>query len=1024
MLATIVKNSIENRRIFLILLGVLLAGGLVAARLLPIDAVPDVSTIQVAVLTEAPGLSSEEVEQMVTFPLETTLNGIPGLIELRSVSRSGLSAITIVFREGTDVWFARQLVVERLRQAEGSLPPVVQTPQLAPVTTGLGEIYQFVVRSSHHSPMQLRTILDWEIVPQLRSVTGVIDVNTMGGELKQYQVVLDQSRLHTHKLTLGDLQEALQKANSSIGGGYLERDAEALSLRGIGLLRNEDDIRNVIVANDADGTPILVRHVAHVRIGSALRYGVITRDGKEEAVTGVVMMLLGSNSRTVLQAVHKRIAEVKKSLPPGVSIDTVYDRSDFVGRTLATVMRNLLEGAVIVTIILAIFLGSLRGAIAVVIGIPASMSIALFGMHLFDVTGDLMSLGAIDFGFLVDGPIVILEAVLAMITGHHVSKEGDLSKTYADAIMSVIKPVAYSVAIIMLVYLPLFTLRGIEGKMFRPMATTMAFALLGALIYAIVFFPALVVTLVKPASQHRGTWFTQLTNGYRRILPYALQHRIALLVGASIITLVAFVMLIRGGADFVPRIDEGDIVVTIRRAPSINLEQAKQLDLATERVLAQFPEVITTLGMTGRAELAYDPVGNDTTDIFVHLRPKRTWTSGKDLDSLATVLKNAIETQVAGTFVSISQPIEDRTNEMISGSRADVQVQLYGEELITLKSLSEQVGKIIRTVPGTGDVRIERSLGLPMISATVDRVRMAQYGVRAEDALATLQAARVGTPVGQIFEGQKRFDLRLLMPPAAPTPAAMGDFFVEAAGDRLIPLSEVTQITESEGPAQIRRENLSRTVRVDVNLRGRDLVSWVKEAQEKVDASVQMPSGYRLTWGGQFENFERAKQRLGLVVPLSLAIIFAMLTAMFRNVRYASAVFMIVPLAFTGGILGLFLRQLSFSIPAAVGFIALAGISVLNGVVIASEVQRQRAQSQCTWDEAIIHASCHCLRAVLTTAAVAAVGFLPMAISTGAGAEVQRPLATVVIFGIIGATCMTLMLLPGILRIALQPSEP
>ncbi len=1022
MLSRIVELSVRAKYLFTGLLVCLLIGGGFAAKNLSIDAVPDVSTIQVSVLTEAPGLSPVEVEQAITFPIEAVLNGVPQLQELRSVSRSGLSAVTVVFKENTDVWFARQLVLERIREVEGVLPPGAGTPQLAPVSTGLGEIYWFVVRSDYHGPSQLRTMLDWEIVPKLRMVPGVIEVNTLGGDLKQYEVQVDPARLRAQRLTLNDVREALERANRNAGGGYIERGAEAYSIRGTGLLANEDDIASVVVDNvGPDGAPVLVKHIGDVRVGATLRQGILTRDGKSEAVCGIVMMLLGANSRDVVHAVKARVKEIQASLPPGVIIDVVYDRADFVARTLSTVMKNLLEGALIVGLVLWLFLGSLRGAIAVIIGIPAAMSIALFGMHATGVTGDLMSLGAIDFGFLVDGAIVMLEAVIAAVAGKKLAGEArhaELARTCA----AVARPVAFAIAIIMLVYLPLLTLEGIEGKMFRPMAIAMAFALFGALVYSVVFFPALATLLVPKDVGHGPHWISAIAERYKQALPTALKLRWPLLGAAGAALAASVFVLATGGADFVPRIDEGDLVVTIRRAPSISLPHALRLDLETEKILHEFPEVLTSVGMTGRAEIAYDPVGNDNTDILVNLRPKDEWTSARDLDDLSEKIKVAVESRVPGTFVSVSQPIEDRTNELISGSRADVAIQLFGPDLETLRSLSEQIGAIAKTIPGSGDVRVERILGLPTITVKPDRSRLATLGVTVDDLFNAVEAARVGLRVGSVYNGNQRFDLRVFLPPREPTTAGLGDLPVKSARGT-VPVNQVASVLESDGPTQVRREALTRTVRVEVNLRGRDLVSWVTEAKAKVGNGVQIPNGYTVTWGGQFENFERAQQRLAIVVPLALGIILGMLLWMFANFRYAIAVFATVPFALTGGIFGLFGRGLSFSIPAAVGFIALAGVSVLNGVVIASAVRRHLDAGRALGD-AVVEGSFDSVRAVLTTATVAALGFLPMAISTGAGSEVQRPLATVVIAGIFVSTVMTLFLFPGVLSAVIGTQRP
>ncbi|MEY4575594.1 MAG: hypothetical protein RL701_297, partial [Pseudomonadota bacterium] len=706
MLIKIIQTAIRLKRLFCFLLLVLIGVGGFAAYKLPIDAVPDVSTTQVSVLTDAPGLSPVEVERSVTTPMELALNGVPWLQELRSVSRAGLSAVTVVFQDGTDIWLARQVVLERVRQVEGELPKTCGKPQLSPVSGGLGEIYQFVVRSDHHSPTQLRTLLDWEIAPKVRQVPGIVELNTMGGDLKEYQVILDPARLHAQALTLREVAESIERANTNVGGGYIERNSESLTLRGVGLLHNESEIGNVVLRVAEDGNPVLVRHVATVQVGAAMRYGVITRDGKGEAVTGVTMMLIGANSREVVTAVKKKVKEIAAELPPGVRIEPIYDRSDFVGRTLATVLRNLVEGALVVTVVLALLLGTIRGALAVVLGIPASMAVAVLGMHLFGITGDLMSLGAIDFGFLVDGPIVILEAVIAALAGKQLtgrSRDG----AYTEVAGQVVRPVAFAVAIIMLVYLPLLSLTGIEGKMFRPMAITMACALFGALLYSVLFFPAVLAWFVPTAKSHGPRWVEHITAKYAAVLPWALKRKWWFLGGASALLAASFVLIAGAGADFLPRIEEGDLVVTIRRAPSINLAQARDLDLATERVLARFPEVVTTLGMTGRAEVAIDPVGNDNTDIFVHLKPKDQWTTAHDLDTLSIAMKDAIEGAIPGTFVSVSQPIEDKTNELVSGSRADVQINIFGTSLDELKQYSEKVAQVVKGVPGTGDTRVE-----------------------------------------------------------------------------------------------------------------------------------------------------------------------------------------------------------------------------------------------------------------------------------------------------------------------------
>lgn len=1016
MLDSIVAGAIRLRGVVLPVALLVLLAGWFAVRALPIDAVPDVTNVQVQVLTDSPGLSAEEVERFVTFPIETGLNGLPGLTEIRSVTRAGMSAVTVIFDEEADVWFARQLVLERLRSIEADIPPQFGRPELAPVSTGLGEIYQFVLRSDRHTPTELRSMLEWEIGPSLRTVRGVIEVNALGGEKKQYEVVIDPAKLAAHRVTLGRVLDALTRNNANVGGGYIERGAEQFTIRGEGQLRTIDDIASVVVATDPDGTPVLIRNLAEVRVGATLPQGVVTQDGRGEVVTGIVMMLVGQNSRAVVQGVHAKVAEIRRTLPRGVEITEVYDRSDFIDRTLSTVGKNLLEGAALVAIVLVVFLGSPRGALLVTLGIPFAMVLAVAGMLLLKVTGSLMSLGAIDFGFLVDGPIVMLEAALARLAADDVTPHNARMLT-GEAVRGVARPVVFSVLIILLVYLPLLTLEGVEGKMFRPMATTMALALGGSLVFALVVFPAGAVALLRPPKVrgHHGV-LARLEAPYARVVAWAVRQRVALAVVAAAM-LVATVPVAAGlGADFVPRIDEGDIVVAARRIPSISMGEARRLDLAAERVLRRFPEVVTVLAMTGRGEVATDPVGMDNTDFLTHLRPRETWTTAHDLDTLGERMKEAIEREVPSTFVSISQPIEDRTNELISGSRCDVAIQLFGDDLTVMSELGNRIARTLRTIQGAGDVRVERTLGLPMLRVRADRARLARYGLSTDDVLGAVEATRQGRRVGVVFEGQRRFDLRVLLPPSSGSTDAFGRLPVGDAAGRLVPIAQVATITEEDGPAQISRENRQRRLRVEVNLRGRDLVSFVGEARAAVAREVRLPPGYHLEWGGQFENFARATERLTLVVPVALGIIVGMLFLTFGNLRYALAVFSGVPFALVGGIVALKLRAMPFSIPAAVGFIALCGIAVLNGVVMASEIRR-RVDDGDAFDEALIKGAVTVLRPLLLTASVAALGFAPMALSTSAGSEVQRPLATVVIGGLASSTLLGLVLLPGLLKL-------
>ena len=1016
MLDDIVRFSIRNRIAVLALAVLVLVGGVFALRRLPIDAVPDLTNVQVQVLTDSPGLSAEEIERFITRPVEMGLNGMPGLREIRSTTREGISAVTVIFHDTTDVWFARQLVMERLRAVEADIPPQFGRPEMAPVSTGLGVIYQFVVRGQGHSPMALRELLDWEISPALRSVPGIIEVNAYGGAKKQFHVVVDPDRLAAHRVTLAQVMDALSRNNVNVGGGYIERGAEQFVIRGESQYRGVDDVRAVVVTVGQGGTPVLVRHLAEVREGAALPQGVVTQNGQQEVVLGQALMLAGQNSRDVVTAVHARMAEVRRRLPPGVSIEVVYDRKEFIDRTLHTVAKNLVEGASLVAIVLLVFLGTFRGSLLVTLGIPFAMSLTLFGMLAANITGNLMSLGAIDFGFLVDGPIVMLEACIARLALHGITPQ-NARASIAGAVRGVTRPVVFSVAIILLVYLPLLSLQDVEGKMFRPMAATMAMALGGSMVFALMVFPAAAVTFLKPPKEHgHHGLLHRLTEPYLRGVRLAVRHRVPLLAGAIALLLGVLPVAASLGADFVPRIDEGDIVVAIRRLPSIGISEARRLDLAAGRVLQRFPEVRSAIAITGRAELATDPVGMDSTDILVHLRPRDQWRTANNLDDLGQAIQQAIEAEVPSTFASVSQPIEDKTNEMLSGSRADLVIYLSGPDLQVMNDVCQRVARVVRGIPGAGVVRVERNLGLPMLNVRVDRERLARYGIAAEDALAAVQASHLGRSVGNIFEGPRRYDLRVLLPPAERRADALGRLLVGSRDGQLIPLAQVADLAEQDGVDQIGREALQRRMRVEVNLRGRDLISFVADARAAVEREIQLPSGYRFAWGGQFENFERAKQRLAFVVPVALVIILGMLVLMFGQIRWALAVFTGVPFALVGGIVALKLRGLTFSLPAAVGFIALCGIAVLNGVVMATAI-RKRLDAGEELERGIANGAAEVLQALLLTATVAALGFAPMALSDSAGSEVQRPLATVVIGGLASSTLLGLFLLPALLRI-------
>jgi heavy metal efflux system protein len=1012
-LAQLVAFSVRRRGVVLVLSGIVAVAASVAVRGLAIDAVPDVTNVQVTVITSSPGLSPAEVESYLTLPVEMAMNGLPELTEIRSISRTAVSAVTIVFKDGMQIWLARQLVSERLKMAEADIPADYGRPELAPVSTGLGEIYEFYLESDRHTPMELRTTLDWVVAPKLRSVPGVIEVNAMGGEAKQFQVVIDAKRLAEYHLSLGGILETLRHNNGNVGGGYIEKRDEHVVLRGEAQFKSLSDIAETMVSVDSDGTPVLLKNVATVKLGPALRYGVVTKHGKGEIVAGTAMMLIGQNSREVVKNVKVRLAQIQKDLPEGVRIVNYYDRAEFIDRTLHTVAVNLSEGALLVVLVLFFALGTLRGSVLAALAIPLAMGIAVIGMVTSGVTGTLMSLGAIDFGLLVDGAIVMLEGAMTALE-HRRPTRRQVPAVVAEAMGQAAKPVTFAVAIILLVYLPLMALEGTEGRMFRPMAVTVAMALGGALLFTLTAFPAACAYLLRTPKPHtKQTLFDRLAAAYRRWLERAMARPAPYLLTILVVVLGTAPIAGGLGAEFVPRIDEGEFSFDIKRLPSISLREAVALGEQAEKVLARFPETLSIVTRTGRAEVATDPVGFDEVEVCVKLRDRDQWTSAHDIDSLGELMKQAIEREVPATFVSVSQPIEDRVNQLLSGSKADLAVKVFGDDLPTLKGLADRIANAIRTVPGTGDLRVQRVLGLSLLDVRVDRARIARYGIPASDVLATVQAARAGVPAGRVFEGARRFDVTVLMPPPTADPESVGDLLVGGATGKMVPLSQVADIRTREGPATILREGLERRVLVESNVRGRDLVSYVEECQQRVAAEVTLPPGYHLAWAGQFANFNRAKARLLLVVPMALAIIFGMLFLMFGELRPVVAVFACVPLALVGGIVGLRLRGMPFSLPAAIGFIALCGVAVLNGVVMASEVDRRRALGEA---RPFLDGAVAVIRPVLTTALVAAIGFFPMAISNHAGAEVQRPLATVVIGGILSSTALGLIALPLLLR--------
>ncbi len=1020
MIERIIEFSIQKRAMVLLVTGLISIVGIYSVTQLSVDAVPDVTNVQVSAVTQSPGLSPTEVEQFITYPIEIALTGIPDVTEIRSVSRTGVSSVTVIFKDHVNIWFARQLVNERIKNAEADIPEGYGKPVLSPVATGLGDIYEFILTSDRHSPMDLRTYMDWELAKKIKSLPGVIDINTIGGEAKQYQVIIDPRRLASHNLTLSRILDRLKKSNANVGGGYIMKDNEQLVIRGEGQFKNEDELSQTALKTEKDGIPLLLGHVAQIKVGPAIRFGVITKVGKGEVVGGTVMMLIGENSREVVKTVKKTIEELKKKLPEGMKIEPFYDRSEFINRALKTVFINLGEGALLVFIALILTLGSVKGSALVASAIPVSMLVTVIFMKQLDVIGNLMSLGAIDFGLLVDGPIVLLESVLA---GFYMKKElydrladEERAELTHDIILSgcvrVARAATFSVAIIMLVYLPLMALQGVEGRMFRPMAITVALALASALLFSLTAFPAALSYIFQTPVFHQSSYWDKLSAKYKKFLKWGMENkRFVLQIYLGFIAF-SFAIGYGIGAEFLPRIDEGEFAIDVRRLPSTSLNHSRDLNTEIEKVISSFPEVLSVVSRVGRGESAAEPVGTDEGEIMVKLKDRKDWKNAKDREELMSLMKEKILSEVPSSYISMSQPIENRVNALIAGSKADLVIKIYGDDLQTLKNLGEKYAGVLKDIPGTGDLRVQRVLGLPILEIKANREKMARYGVVASEVLDTVETLRVGAGAGKVFEGLRRFDLVVRLDLDVSDMGSVENIPVMTSSGTTVPLGLIADINKVEGPAAISREGLRRRIFVEVNIRGRDLISYINEAESKTKAIYEsLPDGYDVDWGGQFENFKRAKNRLLMVVPIALAIIFGMLIAMFGSVYYALGVFLVVPLAISGGILSLVVRGLPFSIPAGVGFIAVSGISVLNGVVYASNIKSFLSRN-IQLREAIENAGEVSLRSIATTSIIAAIGFIPMAISTNAGAEVQKPLATVVIGGVLISVLIASLMLP------------
>ncbi|MFB3302646.1 CusA/CzcA family heavy metal efflux RND transporter [Pseudomonas sp. AMR01] len=1044
MFERLIQFAIEQRIIVLLAVLLMAGVGIASYQKLPIDAVPDITNVQVQINSAAPGFSPLETEQRITFPIETAMAGLPGLQQTRSLSRSGLSQVTVIFKDGTDLFFARQLVNERLQNAREQLPVGIETA-MGPISTGLGEIFLWTVEAEDgalkddgtpYTPTDLRVIQDWIIKPQLRNVPGVAEINTIGGFAKEYQIAPDPKRLAAYKLTLGDLVTALERNNANVGAGYIERSGEQLLIRAPGQVASIDDIANIVITS-SDGTPIRVRNVAQVEIGRELRTGAATENGRE-VVLGTVFMLIGENSRTVSLAVAKKLEEINRSLPEGVVAVTVYDRTNLVEKAIATVKKNLFEGALLVVAVLFLFLGNIRAALITAMVIPLAMLFTFTGMFTNKVSANLMSLGALDFGIIVDGAVVIVENAIRRLAhaqqrhGRLLTRSERLHEVFAAA-KEARRALIFGQLIIMVVYLPIFALTGVAGKMFHPMAFTVVIALLGAMILSVTFVPAAIALFVTgKVKEEENLVMRTARRAYAPVLDWVMTRR-PLVFGLAVLTIVASGLVAsRMGSEFIPSLSEGDFAQQALRVPGTSLTQSVQMQQQLEKTLmAQVPEIERVFARTGTAEIASDPMPPNISDSYVMLKPKDQWPDPKkSREALIADIQRA-SAIVPGSAYELSQPIQLRFNELISGVRSDVAVKVFGDDMAVLNKTAGEIAETLQALDGASEVKVEQTSGLPVLTINIERDKAARFGLNVGDVQDTIAVAVGGRQAGTLYEGDRRFDMVVRLSDALrtdidglsrlliPVPALAGN----ASGQLgFIALSQVASLDLVLGPNQISRENGKRLVIVSANVRGRDIGSFVEEAEAAITAQVKVPAGYWTTWGGQFEQLKEASERLRILVPVALLLVLGLLFMMFNNLKDGLLVFTGIPFALTGGIMALWLRDIPLSISAGVGFIALSGVAVLNGLVMIAFIRNLREEGR-SLSVAINEGALTRLRPVLMTALVASLGFIPMALATGTGAEVQRPLATVVIGGIISSTLLTLLVLPALYQWAHRKEE-
>jgi heavy metal efflux system protein len=1024
MLNKIIQFSIKNKLVIGLFTFALIIWGVYSANKLPIDAVPDITNNQVQVITLSPSLAAQEVEQLISFPVEQTMATIPEVQEIRSISRFGLSVVTVVFHDDANIYWARQQVGERLIEARNQIPNNIGNPEMAPISTGLGEIYQYVLHAkkgyeNKYDAMSLRTIQDWIVRRQLLGTPGIADVSSFGGLLKQYEIALNTDKLRSYNLSIADVFNALEKNNQNTGGAYIDKKPNAYFIRSEGFIKTISDIEKIVVTRTSGGAPVLIRDIAMVQLGHATQYGALTRNAEGEVVGGIVLMLKGANSSIVINSVKDKILQIQKSLPEGVVIEPFLDRSALVSRAIGTVKTNLIEGALIVIFVLVVFLGNIRSGLIVASVIPLAMLFAISLMNLFGVSGNLMSLGAIDFGLIVDGAVIIVEATMHQLGYRKPGRmtQDQMNDEVYKSAGKMMNSAAFGQIIILIVYLPILALVGIEGKMFGPMAQTVSFAILGAFLLSLTYVPMMSALVLSKKISHKENLSDKMMKFFQRLytplIRGALKMKllvVSIAVGIFIISLVIFKTL---GGEFIPTLEEGDFAVETRLLTGSSLSQTiEKITQASDLLMKKFPEVKEVIGKIGASEIPTDPMPIEACDITILLKNKKEWTSAHNREELAELMQKELE-KIPGVSYGLSQPIQLRFNELISGVRQDVGIKIFGEDLDVLADLAKKIGVIVPTVKGAEDLYVEQVTGLPQIMVKLNRDKIAQFGLNVEDINRTISAAFAGEAAGIVYEGEKRFDMVVrLEKTGRQSIDDVKGLFIAAPDGNQVPLEQVADVNMQLGPNQIQREDAKRRIIVGFNTRGRDISSVVKEIQEKIEKQVKMPPGYFITYGGQFKNLEEANKRLSVAVPVALALILLLLYFTFGSIKYSLLIFTAIPMSAIGGVFALWLRGMPFSISAGVGFIALFGVAVLNGIVLISEFNRLKKEGMTDINAIILKGTSIRLRPVLMTATVASLGFLPMALSTGSGAEVQKPLATVVIGGLITATFLTLVVLP------------